>query len=162
MESFSPLRYKPRKNTSTIIIHDSHTRPDEIWDPVDMGTDMGLLSTGYHFVITRWRPEGTPAVKAGRERDLVGSHTPGHNWESIGICWEGGRDIHGNPAENIDYHQRKLLIRLCAELMDHYGKKLHVLGHSEVQAYRDVLMPRCPYMDMNLLREDIEAYQKGL
>lgn len=160
------IHYRPRERTARIIIHDSHTKPDiedidgvTVWHKKaeDASGHMGLVTCGYHYVIER---DGRIVIM--RPKDLVGAHTSGHNMDSIGICWVGGRDAQGRADENCTYEQRKAIIRLCQELMDHYGKKLHIKGHSEVQAYRDASMPKCPMMDMNQLREDISLYAQGI
>lgn len=159
------LRYKGRQSTSTIIVHDSHTPPEigqaeEVsnWFPEaeDTALHMGLLSLGYHFVIER---DGT--VKTGREVSKIGSHTPGYNMDSIGVCLVGGRDHDGEGEDNFPPTQRKALIRLCLDLMDRFGK-LRIVGHSEIQKFRNKSLPPCPMLDMGLLREDIDLYSKGI
>lgn len=159
------LRYKERQSTRTIIVHDSHTPPEigqaeEVsnWFPEaeDTALHMGLLSLGYHYIIER---DGT--VKPGREVSKIGSHTPGFNMDSIGVCLVGGRNHEGEGEDNFPHSQRKALIRLYHKLMDRYGK-LRIVGHSEIQKYRNKSLPPCPMLDMEMLREDIDLYSKGI
>lgn len=161
----SLLRYKPRAETRLLIIHDSHTLPDVCatedvprWSVLAHagGLKMGLLSIGYHFIIER---DGKVVECRGRE--LIGSHSPGHNMASIGICLVGGREeIEGDGVDNFTHDQRRNLLCLIHELRQAYpGVRLK--GHSEVQRYRNRSHPKCPSLDMDLLREDADLYAKG-
>lgn len=49
---------------------------------------------GYHYVIRR---DGT--IEKGRPDEMVGAHCLNHNRHSLGICYEGGLDANGNPAD---------------------------------------------------------------
>lgn len=160
------IKYKPRASTKRIIIHDSHTEPliehvEDIsrWhlDAREGALRMGLLSIGYHFIIER---DGE--VVKGRPEELIGSHTPGHNMDSIGVCLVGGRE-HGveGGVDNFTSSQRKELLKLIRWLNDKYGP-LKLKGHSEVQRYRNRNLPPCPSLDMDLLRDDVELYEKGI
>lgn len=158
-----PIEYKARATTTRIIIHDSHTPPEigqveEVsrWhlDAHKGAQRMGLMSIGYHFIIER---DGS--VVSGRDIDRIGSHTPGHNMDSIGICWVGGRDPEGEPEDNLNHTQRDAMLRLCVDLMNIYGN-LKVFGHSELQRYRNPNLPKCPYMDIGLFREDLKLYKE--
>jgi len=160
------LRYKSRTETNRIIIHDSHTPPEvgqahevSSWalEAADNAVYMGLLSIGYHYIIER---DGK--IVCGRHREKIGSHTPGFNMDSIGICWVGGRDHEGGPEENITPKQYKSLLRLLNNLRADYGKPLRIIGHSEIQKYRDASLPPCPQLDMALLREDLVLYEQGI
>lgn len=160
------IKYKPRPQTTRIILHDSHTIP-EVCAAEDVprwavlahtgGLKMGILSIGYHYIIER---DGT--VVPCRERELIGSHTPGHNMDSIGICLVGGREEEGGEGvDNFTPEQRKSLLRLLHELRQAYpGVKLK--GHSEVQRFHRRDHPPCPPIDMDLLREDLDLYAHGL
>ena len=163
--STSLIKYKKRQATKLIILHDSHTRPDVCttedvprWAVLahEGGLKMGLLSIGYHYIIER---DGT--VVSCRERDVVGSHTPGFNMDSVGVCLVGGREEDGGDGvDNFTKDQRLALLRLVHELRTEYpGVKLK--SHSEVQRFRHRGHPDCPPIDMDLLREDCDLYAKG-
>lgn len=161
----SLLKYKPRTETRRIILHDSHTVPEiqEVMDvprwaclAEDGALKMGLMSTGYHFILER---DG--AVVSCRDRHLIGSHTPGHNMDSIGICLVGGREeLAGPGVDNFTEPQRRHLLGLCHELRLQFPG-LILQGHTEVQRYRRRDHPPCPPLDMDLLREDLDLYSKG-
>jgi N-acetyl-anhydromuramyl-L-alanine amidase AmpD len=158
------LRYKARKETNAILLHDSHTDPDVVtgqevqrWSALaeEGGLKMGLLGVGYHFIIER-----TGEVVETRRRHLVGTHTPGHNMDSIGICLVGGREK-STGAEGIDNFtvpQRRALLQLLASLREEYGD-IPVKGHSEVQRYRNRCLADCPALDMEELRQDLRLFE---
>jgi N-acetylmuramoyl-L-alanine amidase len=159
------ITYKDRVETKRIIVHDSHTPPEihqihEVsrWhvDAHDGALRMGLLSIGYHFIIER---DGT--VVLCRPVEKIGTHAPGNNMDSIGICLVGGRDHDGNAEENFTREQRKNLLKLIGDLKKRYGH-LDVLGKTEVQRYRNRALPPSPFLDMDLLREDIFLYEQGI
>jgi len=171
--------YKDRKETKLLILHDSHTPPDHTaiedvprWETLaEAGSKrMGLLSIGYHYIIER---DGE--VVQCQNREKIGAHTPGRNMDSIGICLVGGRSevplgpfedfqhVHHAyyPDDNFTPEQRLALLGLLNELLVAYPQAL-VKGHSEVQHYRNRKLPKCPFLDMDLLREDVELYAQGI
>lgn len=93
---------------------------------------------GYHFYITR---DGT--VHDGRPIGKVGAHCEGHNSHSIGICYEGGLDANGKPADTRTEAQRKALKSLVERMHRLFPKAL-IVGHHD-------LNPRkaCPCFKVN-------------
>ena len=93
---------------------------------------------GYHFYITR---DGT--VHDGRPIEKVGAHCEGHNSHSIGICYEGGLDANGKPADTRTEAQRKALKSLVERMHRLFPKAL-IVGHND-------LNPRkaCPCFKVN-------------
>lgn len=93
---------------------------------------------GYHFYITR---DGT--VHDGRPIEKVGAHCEGHNSHSIGICYEGGLDANGKPADTRTEAQRKALKSLVERMHRLFSKAL-IVGHHD-------LNPRkaCPCFKVN-------------
>lgn len=93
---------------------------------------------GYHFYITR---DGT--VHDGRPIEKVGAHCEGHNSHSIGICYEGGLDANGKPADTRTEAQRKALKSLVERMHRLFPKAL-IVGHQD-------LNPRkaCPCFKVN-------------
>ena len=79
---------------------------------------------GYHFYITR---DGT--VHDGRPIEKVGAHCEGHNSHSIGICYEGGLDANGKPADTRTEAQRKALKSLVERMHRLFPKALIVGLH---------------------------------
>ena len=82
--------------------------------------------TGYHYYITR---DGT--VYQTRHLQLVGAHAKGYNQHSIGVCYEGGLDEHGKPADTRTQTQKKALLTLLRQLKaDH--PQATILGHRDL------------------------------
>lgn len=81
---------------------------------------------GYHFYITR---NGT--VHDGRPIEKVGAHCEGHNSHSIGICYEGGLDANGKPADTRTEAQRKALKSLVERMHRLFPKAL-IVGHHDL------------------------------
>ncbi len=134
----SPLKYRPRRTTNAIILHDSHTRPSVIHGEHFLkmqGRVMGLLYTGYHFIVDR---DGQ--VVACRKHDVMGSHCPGRNHDTIGVCLMGGLSEDGTDEDNILADQWVALRTLVAGIRGLYGY-LPVLGHGEVQKLHDRTCP---------------------
>lgn len=144
------IHYRPRPRTTLIVLHDSHSPPEVVHAEAWLrwkGRQMGLLDIGYHALI-----EADGAVIATRDYASVGSHTPGYNHESIGVCLIGGCDHDGNPADTFTSAQRLALGGLTAELQETFGP-LRLVGHSELPEYRR--HKPCPALDMNALRTEI-------
>lgn len=81
---------------------------------------------GYHFYITR---DGT--VHDGRPIEKVGAHCESHNSHSIGICYEGGLDANGKPADTRTEAQRKALKSLVERMHRLFPKAL-IVGHHDL------------------------------
>ena len=81
---------------------------------------------GYHFYITR---DGT--VHDGRPIEKVGAHCEGHNSHSIGICYEGGLDANGKPADTRTEAQHKALKSLVERMHRLFPKAL-IVGHHDL------------------------------
>ena len=84
------------------------------------------LGIGYHYVIRR---DGT--IEYGRPEWLTGAHCVNHNAHSIGVCYEGGLDIRGRPADTRTEAQKVAMRRLLEELHGRYPKAL-IVGHHDL------------------------------
>ena len=60
---------------------------------------------------------------------MVGAHCLNHNKHSIGICYEGGLDIHGRPADTRTEAQ-KVAMRLLLEQLHARFPKAIITGHN--------------------------------
>ena len=90
-------QYQNYRRIDLIVIHCSATRATQRYTVDDCRRDhraRGFADIGYHYYITR---DGV--VHAGRALYTVGAHATGYNSHSIGICYEGGLDIRGRPAD---------------------------------------------------------------
>ena len=127
------------RTITLIIIHCSAVRPGQRSSARDIDLwhrSQGYKSIGYHFVVRR---DGT--VETGRRPDEVGAHCAGHNRHSIGICYEGGLDAEGRPADTRTPEQRKALRELVERMHACFPKAL-IVGHHDLNP-----MKACPCFD---------------
>lgn len=80
-------------------------------------------------------------VHPGRPLSLEGAHCFGHNRHSIGICYEGGLDGKGLPADTRTPAQKAALTQLLQELGRHFPAALTV-GHRDLNPQK-----ACPSFD---------------
>jgi N-acetyl-anhydromuramyl-L-alanine amidase AmpD len=100
----------------------------------------GWKSCGYHYVVRR---DGT--VEVGRPVEEVGAHCLNRNRHSIGICYEGGLDVSGNPADTRTEAQKKALRELLQQLHAQFPRAI-IAGHNVFNP-----MKACPCF--NAMRE---------
>ena len=130
------------RSITKIIIHCSATRPDQRCD-VETITKWhkarGFKTIGYHFFIDK-----SGAIHAGRPLTMAGAHCKGHNATSIGICYEGGLDIRGRPADTRTPAQKDTLHRLLQRLREDYP-------HAKVMGHRDLpgVQKDCPCFEVS-------------
>jgi len=102
--------YQNYREVSLLVIHCSATRYDRDF-PVEALRSShkarGFADIGYHFYITR---DGE--LHRCRPVNQIGAHAAGWNDKSIGICYEGGLDEQGRPADTRTYAQRCTLMEL--------------------------------------------------
>ena len=84
----------------------------------------GWKSCGYHYVVRR---DGT--VEVGRPVEEVGAHCLNRNRHSIGICYEGGLDAEGRPADTRTEAQKKALRELLQQLHAQFPRAI-IAGHN--------------------------------
>ena len=80
-----------------IVIHCSATRADVPLSPRqldEMHRQRGFDGCGYHYYVRR---DGE--ICTMRSVDRPGAHAKGYNQHSIGVCYEGGLDEQGRPAD---------------------------------------------------------------
>ena len=129
------------RKITLIVIHCSAVRPDQTssvaqidtWHREDRHYKFGV---GYHYVIRR---DGTR--EKGRPEWLVGAHCLNHNKYSIGICYEGGYDTRGQPADTRTPAQKAEMRRLLEELHERYPHAV-IVGHHDLNPHKD-----CPCFD---------------
>ena len=112
-----------------IIIHCSATRAEQDITAADIESwhrARGFWTIGYHYVI---RLDGT--IEPGRDVTLDGAHCMGWNKRAIGICYVGGLDKDGRPADTRTDAQRTALIRLVKALRLVFPGVKQVLGHRD-------------------------------
>ena len=118
-----------------IVVHCSAVRPDQTSSAAQINTwhrQRGFhLGIGYHYVIRR---DGE--IEEGRPEYMVGAHCVNHNSHSIGVCYEGGLDIRGQPADTRTEEQRKTMRWLLEELHGRYPRAL-IVGHHDLNPHKD-------------------------
>ena len=93
--------------------------------------------TGYHYYITR---DGE--TYQTRHEQLVGAHAKGYNSHSLGVCYEGGLDSHGRPADTRTPKQKRALLKLLKRLKKEHPQA-QILGHRDLPKVKKA----CPCFD---------------
>ena len=123
------------RSITLIVVHCSAVRPDQTSSVAQINTwhrQRGFhLGVGYHYVIRR---DGT--IEPGRPEWMIGAHCVNHNAHSIGICYEGGLDIRGQPADTRTEGQKATMRRLLEELHARYPRAI-ILGHHDLNPQKD-------------------------
>ena len=129
-----------------VIIHCSAVTPDQTssaaqidsWHRKDRHYKFGI---GYHYVIRR-----NGDIEPGRLEWMVGAHCLNHNKYSIGVCYEGGLDARGQPADTRTDEQKAAMRKLLERLHRDYPKAV-IVGHHDLDPMKD-----CPCI-ANVARE---------
>ena len=124
-----------------LVIHCSAVRPDQTssaaqidtWHRRDRHYKFGI---GYHYVVRR---DGQ--IEPGRPEWMVGAHCKNHNAHSLGICYEGGLNARGQPADTRTLAQKLAMLQLLEVLHRKYPKAL-IVGHHDLNPQKD-----CPCFD---------------
>ena len=116
------------KEIKLLIIHCSATRANRPF------STEALIATGrqrfgqpsYHYYV---RQSGE--VVQLLPEHVRGAHAKGYNSISIGICYEGGLDAQGHPADTRTEAQKAALLALLQALKGRYPSA-RILGHNEL------------------------------
>lgn len=130
-----------------IVIHCSATRCNRPYPVTTLISDHDKRFgfTGYHYYITR---DGK--TYQTRHEQLVGAHAVGYNRHSIGVCYEGGYNARGQPADTRTEAQKASMRRLLKDLMKRFPAA-EVLGHRDLPGvHKD-----CPCYDV---KADMKKY----
>lgn len=142
---------KNHRNISLIVLHCSATRVTQSFTIEQLEAchkARGYSSIGYHYYITR---DGT--LYPCRPENEVGAHALHLNKNSIGICYEGGLDAKGRPADTRTEAQKitmeELLRSLCVDFPD-----AEILGHCDLPGVRKA----CPCFDTRKWLKEIHFH----
>ena len=116
------------RNIDSIIVHCSATKAGQDFTAADIDCwhrERGFNGIGYHYVI---RLDGK--LEKGRDVSLAGAHCRGWNERSVGICYIGGLDANGRPADTRTNAQKRVLYQIIMDLQREYNI-LQVLGHRD-------------------------------
>ena len=113
------------RTITLIVIHCSAVRPDQTSSAAQIDSwhrQRGWkLSIGYHYVIRR-----NGEIEPGRPEWMIGAHChvkgQNHNKYSIGVCYEGGLDIRGQPADTRTAEQKVAMRQLLEDLHRRYPR----------------------------------------
>lgn len=136
----SEENYLPRE-IKLLVIHCSATRcnvPFTVEQLRQSHLARGFRDIGYHFYITR-----NGELHHCRPISEVGAHAQGFNRHSLGICYEGGLDEEGRPADTRTTAQRIALVDLLTILKRQYPDA-KILGHYQLSAS---IRKSCPCFD---------------
>ena len=108
----------------------------------------GFKGIGYHFYITK---DGV--IYPCRPGYEVGAHAKHYNAHSIGICYEGGLDKDGNPADTRTPAQKRALVSLLQNLAIDYPDA-EIIGHRDLPWVKKA----CPCFDVKKWLKDINFH----
>ena len=136
-----------------IVVHCSAVKPDQLssaaqidtWHRNDRHYKFGI---GYHYVIRR-----NGDIEPGRPEYMIGAHCQNHNKYSIGVCYEGGLNARGQPADTRTPEQKAAMRRLLEELHERYPRAV-IVGHHDLNPMKD-----CPCIE-NVAREYADLQPK--
>lgn len=136
------------RRITEIIVHCSDTpagRDDRAADIRRWHVDgNGWTDIGYHYVVCL---DGS--VEAGRDPSFPGAHCTGHNAQSIGVCYVGGRDAETcKPADTRTDEQKRSLVLLLGYLRTKYPD-------AKIYGHRDFARKACPCFDAKTEYQDL-------
>ena len=127
------------RTINLIVVHCSATRSDRPFPVTALirchADRFGF--TGYHYYITR---DGT--TYQTRHEQLIGAHAKDYNRNSLGICYEGGLDEQGKPADTRKKAQKLSLLKLLKRLKKEHPQA-QILGHRDLPNVKKA----CPCFD---------------
>ena len=117
-----------RKKTEILVIHHAAMN-GSVYDIHKEHLNNGWSGIGYHFYV---RKDGN--IYRGRPIDTVGAHATNHNYNSIGICFEGN-------YETIDKEMLEAQLKAGQELVK-YIKSLY--PNIQYKRHKDLMATACP------------------
>ena len=142
---------KCKRTINLIVVHCSATRVNQNFSIEDLEAchkARGFAEIGYRYYITK---DGT--LYPGRHEDKVGAHARHYNQHSIGICYEGGLDKNGHPADTRTEAQKITLEELLYSLALDYPDAT-ILGHRDLPGVKK----ECPCFDTKAWLKEIDFH----
>ena len=116
------------RTINLIVVHCSATRCDRPFPVIALirchADRFGF--TGYHYYITR-----NGRTYQTRHEQLIGAHAKDYNQHWLGICYEGGLDKQGKPADTRTKAQKQALLKLLRRLKKEHPQA-QILGHRDL------------------------------
>jgi N-acetyl-anhydromuramyl-L-alanine amidase AmpD len=126
-----------------IVVHCSATKVTQDYTVEQLRRDhrsRGFKDIGYHFYIRR---DGSKTEH--RRVYEVGAHCRPYNYNSIGVCYEGGFWADGTPGDTRTDAQKRTMDDLIRELLQIYPNAV-VHGHRDMPRAAPKL---CPCYDVH-------------
>lgn len=159
------------KTIDAIIIHCSATKNGQDLRAKDIDRihkARGFKQIGYNFVIDLdgLVENGRPLSMDGAHCNTKGFSSQSYNKHSIGICYIGGLDKNGKPADTRTEAQKNALRDLVAKLCKEYDI-IEVLGHRDTSPDLDgsgevepvEFIKACPCFDV---RGEFNSFMKNI
>ena len=125
-----------------IVVHCSATRCNQTYTVQQLYHDHVEVNhwrfIGYHYYIRR-----SGKVEVTRPLARMGAHARGHNAYSVGICYEGGLDEDGRPADTLTADQYEVIRHLLMKLKIMFPRAV-ILGHRDLPG---TTPKECPCFD---------------
>lgn len=126
----------------SIVIHCSATRAGQDVRAADIDKwhkERGFAMIGYNYVIDLdgTVEVGRPLSREGAHCNTAGTSGRSYNRHSIGICYVGGLDKDGKPADTRTPEQKRALRDLVYKLMEAYPGIVEVIGHRDASPDRN-------------------------
>lgn len=139
------------RDLNRIIFHCAGTRTDQSfsvntvrkWHTDPKPTGRGWSDIGYHYYI-----DLKGILHKGRPIERKGAHCKGHNDDSIGVCFEGGKNPDGSKWDKPKPTQLETARVLTGYLRSTYNKGLTIHGHYEFSS------KSCPNFDVCIIEEE--------
>ena len=128
------------RTITLIVVHCSAVKPDQQSSAAQIDSwhrERGFhLGIGYHYVIRR-----NGDIEPGRPEWMIGAHCQNHNTHSIGMCYEGGLNARGQPADTRTAEQKATMRRLLEHLHQRSPRAV-IVGHRDLNPQK-----ACPCFD---------------
>lgn len=128
------------RTITLIVVHCSAVKPDQQSSAAQIDSwhrERGFhLGIGYHYVIRR-----NGDIEPGRPEWMIGAHCQNHDKHSIGMCYEGGLNARGQPADTRTAEQKATMRRLLEHLHQRYPRAV-IVGHRDLNPQK-----ACPCFD---------------
>lgn len=135
------------RKITEIIVHCADTpagRDDRAADIDRWHKAQGYNEIGYHYVVDI---DGT--IEPARDLEKVGAHCKGHNANSIGVCYIGGRNKDMSEHEDTRTDAQKVSLRLLLKYLRAKYPNAKIYGH------RDFSDKPCPCFDAKTEYENL-------
>lgn len=139
------------REINEIILHCADTVEGKAYYAKDIDKwhkEKGWKGIGYHYVVDL---DGT--IEKGRNEDEIGAHCSGHNSDTIGICYIGGRGKDGKAKDTRTDEQKKSLYKLVNELVNKYE-----LTIDDIHCHNEYSTKECPSFSIEQFKDEIMRF----